>query len=83
MGHPVQFLLGRISMIRTNTVSEAGCCCSNYCLEGWLRLTVAIEKQRVTGAAFHWPVVPPGISVRHAPERYTGDNIAVLQIDRE
>ena len=47
------------------------CCRSSDCLEGWLRLTAAIEKQRIAGAPLH------------PPERHPGDNIAVLQIDPE
>jgi len=57
------------------------CCHLNGCLKGRFRLTAAIEKQRIAGAPLHRPVVPPGIPVRHAPERHPGDNIAVLQID--
>jgi len=61
----------------------AVCGCLNNCIESRLRLTAAIEKQRIVGAPSHRPVVQPGIPVRHAPEGYAVDSIAMLQIDPE
>src|SRR5688500_17538450 len=49
-------------------------------LPGALGAQLAIEEQRVVGAAPHRPVVEPGVSIRHAPQR---DAVQPIRVPRE